>query len=323
MLEYINMRIKKATILASFFIIIAIGGMYYYEIFKSHNSDFDPSIQYNEALSQLCNHYNSGLIQQNNGVFYELESTDSGFALYKGSSIDAIDEPMNISVASSGFWVKENRIYYIGGSSKNELRSVNLDGTNDTLLFSASVRDFLVSGDEIIWIDKKTGYLSRFDTVSNEQTPITDFPVIFIQEADGIVCFLAESESGDSTDYYEQEGDSPAHKVFSFPDYVQKFVRLSETTYAFSDYTVYMWNSQETSYDELLPNFETLSTSINVYDGKLVFCGIGEDGNQTYLYDPKQEDLISVGKALHQFIFSFDSGLWEYSVDGKMHRIRV
>lgn len=240
------MRIKRTTILASFFIVLAItiGGIYYYEVFKSHKSDSDPSIQYNEALSQLCNHYNSGLIQQNDGVFYELESTESEFALYKGASIDAIDEPMNISVAASGFWVKENRIYYIGGS-KNELRAVNLDGTNDTLLFSASVRDFLVSGDEIIWIDKQTGYLSRFDTVSNKQTPITDFPVIFIQEADGIVCFLAESESGDSTDYYEQEGDSPARKVFSFLDYVQKFVRFSETTYAFSDYTVYTWNSQK------------------------------------------------------------------------------
>lgn len=318
------MRIQKTTILASFCIVlaIAIGGMYYYGAFKSHEWDPDASIQYDEALSQLCNHYNSGLIQQNDGVFYELQSTERGFALYKGHSIDAIDEPMNISVAASGFWVKEDRIYYIGGS-KNELRTVNLDGTNDTILFSASVRDFLVSGDEIIWIDAQTGYLSRFDTVSNRQTPITDFPVNFMQEADGRVCFLAESESGDSTDYYEQEGNAPVRKVFSFPDHVQKFVRFYETTCAFSNYTVYVWDSQEAGFDELLPNFETLSTSVNVYDGKLVFCGIGEKGDQTYLYDPGQGDLISVGKALHQFIFSFDSGLWEYSMDGKMHRVSV
>lgn len=311
----IDMKIKKARILAIFFIAIAIGGIYYCRT--------TPAIRYDEDLSQLCNHYNSGLIQQSKGVFYELEPMESGFSLYKGNSIDAIDEPMNIAAATSGFWVKKGRIYYVGGDSGNELRVVNPDGTGDTLLFSASIQDFLVDDDEIIWIDKQTGYLTCFDTATKAQVPITDFPVFFIQKADGIVSFLAESESGNSTNYYEKVGDSPARKVFSFPDYVQKFVRLYETTYAFSDYTVYTRNSRENGFNEFLPNFEILSTSINVFDGKLVFCGIGEDGQQTYLYDPEQENLISVGKDLHQFIFSFDSGLWEYSVDGKIHKLRV
>lgn len=142
-----------------------------------------------------------------------MESTESGFALYKGSSIDAIDEPMNISVVASGFWVKENRIYYIGGGSKNELRAVNLDGTNDTLLFSASVWDFLVSGDEIIWIDKQTGFEKSFSSVEIFNDNRTMFDTFFpsVKETDNSEPYRIRAD-GSSI-----ESPSPEAFIYSGP----------------------------------------------------------------------------------------------------------
>lgn len=151
------MKSQKIMAAAIFlFLCIAIGGLYCCKTITNRTAPA-PSIQYDEELSQICNHYNSGLIQQNEGIFYELESAETGFVLCRGRSMDAIDEPMNISVASSGFWVKGGRVYYIGGDSGNELRAVNLDGTDDTLLFSASVQDFLITGDELSGSISKRG----------------------------------------------------------------------------------------------------------------------------------------------------------------------
>ena len=70
-----------------------------------------------------------------------------------------------------------------------------------------------------------------------------------------------------------------------------------------------------------MTNFRTLSTSVNVYGGKIVFCGHGADGNHTYLFDPEHRDMVSVDHTLHQFIFSFDSGLWEDSPERNMQKL--
>lgn len=109
---------------------------------------------YDENLSQVCNHLNSLLIQEHQGVFYELRPADMGFTLYRGSEADKIDEPMNISAARSGFWICEDRVFYRAGETGGEIRSIDTDGTGEEVLFTAPVQEFVLADEGIFWSDE-------------------------------------------------------------------------------------------------------------------------------------------------------------------------
>ena len=124
------------------------------------------SIQYDENLSQTCNHLNSGLIQEYEGVFYELKPADTGFALYKGDEANKTDESVGITTARSGFWIYNDRIFYRAGESGSEIRSSDTDGSEDVLLFTAPVQEFVVSDNGIFWTDVATESLMYYDFTS-------------------------------------------------------------------------------------------------------------------------------------------------------------
>lgn len=279
------------------------------------------SIQYDEKLSQICNHLNSGLIQENNGVFYELKPTDTGFALYKGDEANKIDEPVDTTTTKSGFWIYNDHIFYRSGKSGNEIRSANTDGSEDILLFTASVQEFVVSDSGIFWTDAVKGSLMYYDFTSQDQSESAPFSAFCLQQVDGKISCLVNLDS--ETEYYEEGSNKCLSKVLTFPERVQKYLRLGGKVYAFANYSIYEGDLTDGSIREIMANFQTLSTSVNVYDGKIIFCGQNADGQHTYLFDPERQSVITIDNHVYQFIFSFDSGLWEYALDCGMQKINL
>lgn len=279
------------------------------------------SIQYDENLSQTCNHLNSGLIQEYKGRFYELKPVDTEFALYKGDEANKIDEPVDITTTKSGFWIYNDRIFYRAGESGNEIRSANTDGSEDILLFTAPVQEFVVSENGIFWTDAATESLMYYDFASQEQLESAPSSAFCLQQVDGKISCLVDSNS--KTEYYEEGADKCLSKVLTFPERVQKYLRLGGKVYAFANYSIYEGDLTDGSIREVMANFQTLSTSVNVYDGKIVFCGQNEDGQHTYFFDPERQSMITIDDHVYQFVFSFDSGLWEYSLDGGMQKISL
>ena len=156
---------------------------------------------------------------------------------------------------------------------------------------------------------------------SQEQLESAPSSAFCLQQVDGKVSCLADSDS--KTEYYEEGSDKCLSKVLTFPERVQKYLRLGGRVYAFANYSIYEGDPADGSIREVMANFQTLSTTVNVYDGKIVFCGQDADGQHTCLFDPERQSVTSIDDHMYQFLFSFDSGLWEYALDGGMQKLNL